>query len=193
MLTKIQARILPPEEKDNIIEKNLMYTEWCGFLVTFFQELTPEAIAHVTNQSNYKIEELMEAVELSEDFILDSMPNILSSLGGPVGADENPGKMYVLTNESNRFGAGTIMSRAARKKMSEAFPDGAYLLPSSIHEWLMVEKDSATPEDLLDIVKSINSSIVKGDGFFLADDVFEIIGDGIESALKNMNGVEDLI
>ena len=197
IMQNIEARILPPEEKWKVINNNFVFTEWCGFIVIFFSRMGSNAIAHFRNEPGYKdrAKQLMEAVESSEDFTLDSMPNILSSIGGP-RVDENPERMYVLTNKSNHYGAGKIISRAARKKIREVFPDGAYLLPSSIHEWLIVDKGPATPEDLLDVVKTINSSLVKTDGIFLADNVYEIVGDELKP-LFNENiiaeEVEELI
>lgn len=56
-------------------------------------------------------------------------------------------------------------------RLSELFPEGYYLLPSSIHEFLIYPYDGCTVENLLEVVKDVNRTLVS-EIDFLSDNVY---------------------
>ena len=78
--------------------------------------------------------------------------------------------MFVVTNRNLCCGASSII--AAAKELRTKFPDGYIVLPSSIHEVIVVPINDYTNElDLLDMVKQINAGVVSEEDF-LADNVY---------------------
>lgn len=70
------------------------------------------------------------------------------------------GSMLCLTNSEYRFGAASIFCESVKKRLCEIFTDGCYLIPSSVHEFLVVKKEVATPEDLKTMILEVNTTEV---------------------------------
>lgn len=85
--------------------------------------------------------------------------------------------MFVLTNTDKCHGANVILYPEVQKALNSKFPNGYYILPSSVHETIIVPKNSIHPQQLLEMVTYINKTQVSIDET-LADDVF-VIKDGI--------------
>ncbi len=70
--------------------------------------------------------------------------------------------MWVLSNREKEFGAGLIADRAAMEKVGEILDDDYYILPSSIHELIVLKAScSGVPERyMVDIVKQVNRTAV---------------------------------
>ena len=69
--------------------------------------------------------------------------------------------MYVLTNEGSVNGAACVLSPEAMDKVRDTVGDGVYILPSSIHEVIILPMDRFDdPEKLADMVRSVNQSAV---------------------------------
>lgn len=69
--------------------------------------------------------------------------------------------MYVLTNRSRRFGASEILDKSTLRAIADKIGDGFIVLPSSIHELIILEPDDmAEYEKLADMVKEVNSTQV---------------------------------
>ncbi len=65
--------------------------------------------------------------------------------------------MYVLSNENGIYGAASMVCPGVMEKVSLLFPEGFYVLPSSIHEILIVPKDvNLPPQDLGRMVREVN-------------------------------------
>lgn len=81
-------------------------------------------------------------------------------------ADEKPeGRLLVLKNERNLYGASAIANPDVLQKISEVVQDDYFILPSSIHEVLIFPKESAkemgmTPKELGAMVRSVNGNEV---------------------------------
>lgn len=89
---------------------------------------------------------------------------------------DSPAKyMFVLTNTSKYYGANVILYPEVQKAL-DRFPTGYYILPSSVHETIVVPKCFVHPQQLLEMVTHINKTQVSIDER-LADDVF-VIKDG---------------
>ena len=69
--------------------------------------------------------------------------------------------MYVLTNRSRRFGASEILDKSTLRAIADKIGDGFIVLPSSIHELIILEPDDAAEyEKLADMVKEVNNTQV---------------------------------
>lgn len=88
----------------------------------------------------------------------------------------HPGEMsYILTNDRLVDGAALIAFPGVTEKLDELFPEGFFVVPSSIHETMIVPKRSAgqiTPEIMGQMVRDINRTYVdKKD--ILSDRIYE--------------------
>lgn len=96
-------------------------------------------------------------------------------LGEMTGVDidefgEAPG-MYVLTNESGINGAGCMFYDGTLDKAKAMIGD-FYILPSSIHEVILLSKDGMDAAELQMMVQEINSTVVD-EKEVLSDSVYE--------------------
>ena len=87
---------------------------------------------------------------------------------------EYPGaEMFCISNPSKAYGAiGVIIKRDVLK---EHFPNGYYILPSSVHEVLLLPKDSCSlgDDELTDMVRAVNANEVRPEDV-LADHAYFI-------------------
>lgn len=122
--------------------------------------ITPEQLhhdaVHAENIRNpicfYNMEDLMSEIMFSVE------PTNLFDRSEPV--DEFT-PVYVLTNNSRIDGAGVLARDGVLDKIGELVGSNFYVLPSSIHEVLIVPDDGKSQtNELEDMVKSINASEV---------------------------------
>lgn len=88
--------------------------------------------------------------------VVKSIDNMVKELGGPDISDSDlEVEMLVVTNEQRRFGASAIL-------YCEDLPDEFYMLPSSIHETIILpmKRSRVTECGFTEIVKSINDTEV---------------------------------
>lgn len=70
-------------------------------------------------------------------------------------------RMYILTNEEKYFGAATILYPHLLGHIAKIFQKSFYILPSSIHECILVpDSGQFSKEDLSDMVKDVNRNHV---------------------------------
>lgn len=77
-----------------------------------------------------------------------------------INPDESDGLakyMYVLTNTDKCHGANVILYPEVQKALDSKFPNGYYILPSSIHETMIVPKNIIHPQQLLEMVTYISA------------------------------------
>ena len=72
------------------------------------------------------------------------------SLGEPMG-------MYVVTNKKRRYGAASVLK--AKDELNRMFPEGYIVLPSSVHEVIVVKNDDNI-KAYTEMVKMVNSDVV---------------------------------
>ena len=81
--------------------------------------------------------------------------------------------MYVMTNQYTRNGAVAMLYPEVLEKMCGLFPDGYYILPSSIHDLVIIPKSvSMTPRELGEMVRDINKAAVTREEV-LSDRIYE--------------------
>ena len=83
------------------------------------------------------------------------------------------GAMFVLTIQGMQYGACALACPGVMEKISRIFPEGFYILPSSIYEVLVVPKDGEiTPKELGSLVREVNQAEVSSEEV-LSDRVYE--------------------
>ena len=88
--------------------------------------------------------------------VVKSIGDVVSELGGPDVSDSDLEiEMLVVTNEQRQFGASAIL-------YYEDLPDEFYMLPSSIHETIILpmNRDTEMESNLKEIVKFVNDTDV---------------------------------
>jgi hypothetical protein len=107
----------------------------------------------------------------AEPAVLQKMEDVLSLLETDRNETKNlldaeslqtaePG-LYVLSNQSKVKGAAVLSYPGVLEKVDRLFPKGFYILPSSVHELLIVPKSpELDPKELGEMVRAINRSEV---------------------------------
>lgn len=86
------------------------------------------------------------------------MQNLLDVAGREVNSFH---PMYCLTNSEKTDGASLILQEDILERVGEVIGDAYYILPSSIHETLLVPENAMiTAKELSDTVKEINRNVV---------------------------------
>lgn len=84
--------------------------------------------------------------------------------GSEEGKDFAPTEQLVLTNKNHMYGAGCILLPEVQERIANLFPKGYYILPSSVHELLIVSTDMDT-NYYQQMVMQINSQAVSAQDF----------------------------
>ncbi|MCI9076629.1 MAG: hypothetical protein HFH10_12710 [Dorea sp.] len=80
---------------------------------------------------------------------------------------------YILTNKENVRGASAMLCPWVMKKVSDLFPEGFYILPSSIHETLIISQNGENSvKELREIVRNANRTAVKKEEI-LSDNIYQ--------------------
>lgn len=97
--------------------------------------------------------------------------------------NEEPSRMYVLTNRAKTLGAACMLDPESLRCITEKISSDIFILPSSIHELIIVPKSvGITAEELAKMVREVNSTQVS-DYDFLSDNVYEFsIAEGVQIA-----------
>ncbi len=70
--------------------------------------------------------------------------------------------MYILTNKLRSFGAAAMLYPGRLESIGEYFKENYYILPSSVHELIMIPESRALPkEEMEGIVKEVNEAHVQ--------------------------------
>ena len=104
-------------------------------------------------------------------YLFESFDEILPALPIPVDIDI---PMFVLTNTSKTFGAGTILYPGMKEKLESILGD-FIVIPSSVHETIIFP-DFGNNEGIANIIKEINATVVAEEEV-LADVPFKLLGD----------------
>ncbi len=139
----------------------------------------------VLERAEIEEEELFEIVKKSTDFEMKSMFDTLVDLLEIEDDEavnmgfEMPG-LYVLSSKDKMQGASVLITdllAEVRKKFNSDF----YILPSSVHEVIVLSADNMDVNALLDMVKTINATEVRPEDR-LTDSVYIYGADGLKKA-----------
>lgn len=97
--------------------------------------------------------------DVMSEIMLSAKPTNLFNRPEPVETGAVP--MYVLTNQSKMDGAGVLAQDGVLEKIGELIGSNFYVLPSSIHEVLIVpDNGNMQTKELEDMVKEVNATQV---------------------------------
>ena len=116
-------------------------------------------------------EKNMNAKEIKVMNIMDMLGELM---GTPAEGVELPDVYVCMFADSDTFGAPVMLTDKFREEMEEKFPDGYYILPSSVHEVIVLPQGSMQAMALADMVKQINASVVDPSEQ-LSDSIYECI------------------
>lgn len=72
-------------------------------------------------------------------------------------------KVYILTNEFRIFGASCILYDGMLEMIRQELGKDFFLIPSSIHEWVIVPNDLYDEETFNEMIKEVNETSLKED------------------------------
>ena len=80
--------------------------------------------------------------------------------------------MYVITNKLRHYGASALLDEGMIRDFAEVLGSDLYILPSSIHEVIVIQKDEERLEYFLRMVRDVNTFAVSPDEW-LSDSIYE--------------------
>ncbi|MBE6019817.1 MAG: hypothetical protein E7230_05770 [Clostridiales bacterium] len=166
--------------------KNIPYLEECG-LALIAELRSGEYRAVITNELldslGMTADELLEKAiresavsepatlyDLSEMFrgSTDGCENLLNNRSKTVLPSDS---LYVLSNESCYWGASALLYPDMLEKLDALMGGAFYVLPSSVHEVLLLPASEGDPQRLADIIGAANQTVT-GSDVFLSNDLF---------------------
>lgn len=117
-----------------------------------------------------------EKDELFEENWIDEL---IDQMSADIKKDKIP--MYVLTNKKKLYGAACMLYPGILNQFSEKLKQDFYILPSSVHEVILVPADSQTDQEALrEIVTDINRTQVAEE---------EVLADSVYLYSRNMDRI----
>lgn len=105
-------------------------------------------------------------------YSIKPLATLLREHGETIPSDDDK-QIYVLTNEANFNGAACILYKDLLKKVSSETESDLYIIPSSVHEVLIIPKaDNITSEELSRMVREVNETDLEREDI-LSDHVYE--------------------
>ena len=80
---------------------------------------------------------------------------------------------YVITNQNGINGATAILYPDTEEAIAEVFNEEVYILPSSIHECILMPKWMADKEEMTELVRNANAMVVSSQDY-LSSNVYEL-------------------
>ena len=88
----------------------------------------------------------------------------------------DPNTLYILSNQSKQFGASVLLYPGVLESVRKKLGGDYFILPSSVHEVLVLSKESdIPPETLKSTVKTVNRREVRPEER-LASEIYEYCG-----------------
>lgn len=110
----------------------------------------------------YSLENISKGSDMDENFLQEGKE-----------LPESAFPMYVLSNRQKDHGAAAVAFPQILERVDGLFSEGCYLLPSSVHEFIVVPKsEDASPQELGRLVRGVNKSHVSKQEI-LSDRVYE--------------------
>lgn len=140
MKSKLTFKIMN-RKKNTALLKSVPHREYGDLAIVFYlllresrEEIVTMTVTNYVLKRCWKI--TMEELErCAYENAKQILPAELHEL--PLGIGEN-NKMYILTNSIKRMGAACIFYPGIQEMLAEKIKEDFYLLPSSIHEWIIL-------------------------------------------------------
>jgi len=100
------------------------------------------------------------------------MDDLLTEILPGISCKDEQIPMYIITNEQQINGATSILYENLMKDFTREHPGNYFILPSSIHEMILIPEDRIRDSSVLkDIVPEVNKTVVS-EGDVLSDSVY---------------------
>ena len=107
-----------------------------------------------------------------------SMKDLLAEMGVEPPDHSGDIPMYIISNKERVNGAAAVMYRGILKKMAGNLASDLYILPSSVHEMIIVPADdSMSPEYLAEMITEVNDTQVSREEI-LSYSLYRYVRDG---------------
>lgn len=135
------------------------------------EQLFKQLLENMQKPGVYILQEVKDCIkDILEE--RDSQVNLLDAIDSCEKSPEG-GEIYALSNAKRTYGAAAMICPSVMEKINQLFPDGYYILPSSLHECLIVPKPCVISlERLRDMVREINVTELQNNEI-LSDNVYE--------------------
>lgn len=166
MIFKVDME-LPGENSRGMIKiNNEMLENWGLSLKEVYEKA-------ITNVRKYDAPTLIPMGEMVFEIVNGGKANINLLENHHVFSKFSSEMMFVLTNESRHHGTSALVCPEVMNKINELMPNGFYILPSSIHETLIVSKECGmSGKELGQMVREVNRDMVSREEV-LSDRVYE--------------------
>lgn len=124
--------------------------------------------------------EMMEYWEVSEDVLFEAAmmnmkrqyPESCKPLGEMFGfSDDSICPLQVWTNVTGMYGASVMVYGSRVEELAETVGEDMYILPSSVHELLVLPREGHDARELIQMVRSVNRAQVERDEW-LSDNIY---------------------
>ena len=128
----------------------------------------------------YLLEKAMANMPERHPATLKSMFDVLSDMLDSSSEELPDVGMYVLSNAQNHFGATTLFYPGTLEMLSKRFTtDRLVVIPSSIHELILIPGTDMDVEDMNEMVREVNATQLKAE---------EILGEHVNILVRNEAG-----
>ena len=184
-------------EKNRKFLKDAPHLRWNGLAVVFYYAMEEDIIAggsiavkrqHMlmwkqNAESLYRLADRNTRRSMPE--LLVSMRELVMELTGVWIREADTVPMYVLTNQEKRFGAAAMLYSERIGEMAEQFDSDILILPSSIHEVLLIPDDHSREYAFYrQMVEEVNRSQVEPE---------EVLSGGLYRYCRNNSEIEEII
>ncbi len=123
-----------------------------------------EGILHNWNRNIDELHDLAVAnMKRDRPSVFLGMSEVLKELMGgdaPILAGSSE-MMWILTNRKKYLGASAVLDDEILERICKQFDNRFYIIPSSIHELILIPSDGVDPNQLLEIIASVNGTEVQ--------------------------------
>lgn len=188
---KLRLRLVNKESNLKYLEQGPYRLETMGAAVVYVEMEDDLKTSHMGARITHELakgygvsekqlfEDALLQTRLCCPYTFQSMESLIEELTGE-STEEVTGKigipMYILSNQDKLHGAAVSLYPETFPQIRGMLGEDFYVLPSSIHELILIRKsDGYTPRDLRDMVREVNSSQVLPEEW-LSNEVYEYRG-----------------
>lgn len=169
-INNVKYKILPYDYyKEELKEKNLFYTlHENGLAEIYFIEIGAGATVSISKdlikENNWKLKEIIENAHINmyQKLRIKTMHSVLTTMLDIDIPDEENNGMYIVTTDNMLWGGAYITDKEAICYISRILKtDEFYIIPSSIHELLVITNPDMDIEELKKMVQEVNDTQVE--------------------------------
>lgn len=165
---RIAYRLINAKMNEELLEDipHILYLDWAiCFYYAFHDEAIGDGMILIHNSHmdmwNTNHEELMKLAGVNTPKLFTPLLMSMGDLLKSMRMEQVASNLYILTNEQKCQGAVALLYPGMLKKAAELLGGDFFILPSSIHEVLLLKKQEYDDTDiLLDMIDEANSNHV---------------------------------